>query len=103
MVPGGFRGAAEGDLAAFFERAAAASFSGDQVLTCNTPVGLRDSAAHLAQKAGVSTFPPASRGHPWYSAVPACWRSPSCRLATGVQVAAATKTPSVYQIGAPRP
>ncbi|MGH8928885.1 MAG: hypothetical protein ACRDWH_11075, partial [Acidimicrobiia bacterium] len=36
-------GAAEGDLASYFERAAAAEFSGDQVLACNTPAGVRDS------------------------------------------------------------
>jgi hypothetical protein len=93
--------AAEGDLASYFERAAAAEFSGDQVLACNTPVGLRDSAAHLAQKdrflyisAGVDGAPAVSAGAGMLAI------TGPAGSATAVQVAAATEPPVGYQISA---
>ena len=101
MVPAVGAGAADGDLAAFFERAAAAEFAGDQVLTCNTPVGLRDSAAHLAQKAGVLHISAGVEGAPAVSAGAGMLAvTGPAGSARGVQVAAATKPPVGYQIGA---
>jgi hypothetical protein len=91
--------AADGDLAAYFARAAAAEFSGDQVVACNTPAGLRDSAARLAQKAG---FLYISAGVDGASALSA---GAGLLAVTGpagavdaVQVAAATKPPVGYQV-----
>jgi hypothetical protein len=92
--------AANEDLAAFFERAAAAEFSGDQVLTCNTPVGLRDSAAHIAQKGGVLYISAGVDGAPAVSAGAGMLAvTGPAGSATAVQVAAATKPPVGYQIG----
>ena len=92
--------AANEDLAAFFERAAAAEFSGDQVLTCNTPVGLRDSAAHIAQKGGVLYISAGVDGAPAVSAGAGMLAvTGPAGSATAVQVAAATKPPAGYQIG----
>jgi hypothetical protein len=93
--------AAEGDLAPYFERAAAAEFSGDQVLACNTPVGLRDSAAHLAQKDGVLYISAGVDGAPAVSAGAGMLAvTGPAGSATAVQVAAATKPPVGYQISA---
>lgn len=93
-------GAAAGDLAGYFERAADAEFSGDQVLACNTPVGLRDSAAHIAQKnrilyisAGVEGAPAISAGAGMLAV------TGPAGSATAVQIAAATEPPVGYQIG----
>jgi hypothetical protein len=103
IVPGLSASAAEGDLGSYFERAAAAEFSGDQVLACNTPVGLRDSAAHLAQKDGDLYISAGVDGAPAVSA------GAGLLAVTGpggsvdaVQVAAATKAPVGYQISATR-
>ena len=48
LLPLGAQGA---DLATYFERAASAEYSGEQVLTCKTPAGIRDTAARVQQKA----------------------------------------------------
>jgi hypothetical protein len=88
------------DLSSYFTRAAAAEFSGDQVVTCTTPVGIRDSAARVAQKAGVMYVSAGVEGAPAISA------SAGTLAVTGpggtartVQVAAATKPPTSYQLG----
>jgi hypothetical protein len=92
--------AAERDLASFFERAAAAEFSGDQALACNTPVGLRDSSAHLAQKDGVLYISAGVDGAPAISAgVGLLAVTGPAGTVSAVQVAAATKPPAGYQIG----
>jgi len=93
--------AAEGDLASYFERAAAAEFSGDQVLACNTPVGLRDSAAHLAQRDGVLYISAGVDGAPAISAGAGMLAiTGPAGSATAVQVVAATEPPVGYQISA---
>jgi hypothetical protein len=93
--------AAEGDLASYFERAAAAEFSGDQVLACNTPVGLRNSAASIAQKAGVLYISAGVDGAPAVSAGAGLLAvTGPAGAATAVQVAAATKPPVGYQVSA---
>jgi hypothetical protein len=101
MVPAVSARAADGDLAGFFKRAAAAEFSGDQVLACNTPVGLRDSAAHLAQKGGSLYISAGVDGAPAVSAGAGMLAiTGPAGSATAVQVAAATEAPAGYQIGA---
>jgi hypothetical protein len=103
VVPTVSAAAADGDLASYFERAAAAEFSGDQVLACNTPVGLRDSAAHLAQKDGVLYISAGVDGAPAVSAGAGMLAvTGPAGSATAVQVAAATKPPVGYQISASR-
>ena len=93
--------AAEGDLASYFERAAAAEFSGDQVLACNTPVGLRDSAARLAQRDGVLYISAGVDGAPAISAGAGMLAiTGPAGSATAVQVVAATEPPVGYQISA---
>lgn len=88
-----------GELSEYFSRAAAAEYSGDQVLTCRTPVGLRDSAARVAQKDGTMYISAGVDGAPTISA------GAGTLVATGpggaakaVQMAAATKPPSGYQL-----
>lgn len=99
LVPALSAAAAEGDLASYFERAATAEFSGDQVLTCNTPVGLRDSAASLAQKGGVLYISAGVDGAPAVSAGAGMLAiTGPAGSATAVQVAAATKPPVGYQV-----
>lgn len=101
VVPVLSASAAEGDLASYFERAAAAEFSGDQVLACNTPVGLRDSAAHLAQKDGVLYITAGVDGAPAVSAGAGLLAiTGPAGSATAVQVAAAAEPPVGYQISA---
>ena len=91
--------AAEAELASYFERAAAAEFSGDQVLACNTPVGLRDSAAHLAQKDGVLYISAGVDGAPAVSAGAGMLAiTGPAGSVTAVQVVAATEPPVGYQI-----
>ena len=94
VVPVLSASAAEGDLASYFERAAAAEFSGDQVLACNTPVGLRDSAAHLAQKGGVLYITAGVDGAPAVSAGAGLLAvTGPAGSATAVQVVAAAEPP----------
>jgi hypothetical protein len=101
VVPVLSASAAEGDLASYFERAAAAEFSGDQVLACNTPVGLRDSAAHLAQKDGVLYITAGVDGAPAVSAGAGLLAvTGPAGSATAVQVVAAAEPPVGYQISA---
>ena len=101
VVPTLSAAAAEGDLASYFERAAAAEFSGDQVLACNTPVGLRDSAAHLAQRDGVLYISAGVDGAPAISAGAGMLAiTGPAGSATAVQVVAATEPPVGYQISA---
>ena len=99
VVPVLSASAAEGDLASYFERAAAAEFSGDQVLACNTPVGLRDTAAHLAQKDGVLYITAGVDGAPAVSAGAGLLAiTGPAGSATAVQVVAAAEPPVGYQI-----
>lgn len=93
--------AAEGDLSWYFERAAAAEFSGDQVLACNTPVGLRDTAARVAQKDGVLYVSAGVEGAPAVSAGAGILAvsGPGGAVKT-VQVATATRPPVGYLMGA---
>ena len=99
VVPVLSASAAEGDLASYFERAAAAEFSGDQVLACNTPVGLRDTAAHLAQKGGVLYITAGVDGAPAVSAGAGLLAiTGPAGSATAVQVVAAAEPPVGYQI-----
>jgi hypothetical protein len=101
VVPVLSASAAEGDLGSYFERAAAAEFSGDQVLACNTPVGLRDSAAHLAQKDGVLYITAGVDGAPAVSAGAGLLAiTGPAGSATAVQVVAAAEPPVGYQISA---
>ena len=101
VIPTISAAAAEGDLASYFERAAAAEFSGDQVLACNTPVGLRDSAAHLAQRDGVLYISAGVDGAPAISAGAGMLAiTGPAGSATAVQVVAATEPPVGYQISA---
>jgi hypothetical protein len=101
VVPVLSASAAEGDLASYFERAAAAEFSGDQVLACNTPVGLRDTAAHLAQKDGVLYITAGVDGAPAVSAGAGLLAiTGPAGSATAVQVVAAAEPPVGYQISA---
>lgn len=88
------------DLSSYFTRAATAEFTGDQVVTCTTPVGIRDSASRVAQKAGVIYLSAGVEGAPAVSA------GAGTLAVTGpggsvnsVQVAAATKPPTGYQLG----
>jgi hypothetical protein len=88
------------DLSSYFARAATAEFSGDQVVTCTTPVGIRDSASRVGQKAGVVYVSAGVEGAPAVSA------GAGTLAVTGpggsantVQVAAATKPPAGYQLG----
>ncbi|HKY48715.1 MAG TPA: hypothetical protein VJQ79_12115 [Acidimicrobiia bacterium] len=103
VVPVLSASAAEGDLASYFERAAAAEFSGDQVLACNTPVGLRDTAAHLAQKDGVLYITAGVDGAPAVSAGAGLLAiTGPAGSATAVQVVAAAEPPVGYQISGTR-
>jgi hypothetical protein len=92
--------AAADDLEGYFTRAAAAEFSGDQVVTCSTPVGIRDSASRVAQKAGVIYVSPGVDGAPAVTAGAGSLAvaGPGGAAST-VQVAAASKPPSGYQLG----
>ncbi|MGQ0847967.1 MAG: hypothetical protein ACT4OP_02385 [Actinomycetota bacterium] len=85
------------DLAAMFERAAAAEFSGDQVVTCSTPVGVRDGAARVAQKDGVVYISAGEEGTPAITAGAGSLAvtGPGGSV-TAVEVAAATKPPTGY-------
>lgn len=87
------------DLATYFERAASAEYQGEQVLTCRTPVGLRDSAARVAQKAGVIYVSAGVDGAPTISAGPGflAAKGPGGAVAS-VEIAAATKPPTGYQL-----
>jgi hypothetical protein len=87
------------ELSEYFERAASAEYSGEQVLTCRTPVGLRDSAAEVAQKDGIIYVSAGVDGAPVISA------GAGFLAATGpggaaakVEIAAATKPPAGYQL-----
>ena len=85
----------------YFERAAAAEFSGDQVLACNTPVGLRDSAARLAQRDGKLYISAGVDGAPAVSAGAGLLAiTGPGGSATAVQVVAATQPPVGYTITA---
>jgi hypothetical protein len=93
--------AADGDLSSYFERAATAEFSGDQVLACNTPVGLRDTAARVAQRDGVLYVSAGVEGAPAVSAGAGTLAvsGPGGAVKT-VQVATATMPPAGYLLGA---
>lgn len=87
------------ELSEYFERAATAEYSGEQVLTCRTPVGLRDSAAEVAQRDGIIYVSAGVDGAPVVSA------GAGFLAATGpggaaakVEIAAATKPPAGYQL-----
>ena len=87
------------ELSEYFERAASAEYSGEQVLTCRTPLGLRDSAAAVAQRdgiiyvsAGVDGAPTISAGAGFLAA-----KGPG-GAAAKVQIAAATQPPAGYQL-----
>ena len=87
------------DLSDYFSRAAGAEYSGDQVLTCRTPVGLRDSAARVAQKDGVIYVTAGVDGAPTISAGAGLLAaSGPGGAAKSVQIAAATEPPSGYRI-----
>jgi hypothetical protein len=96
LIPGT---ALSADLSQYFERAAAAEYSGEQVLTCRTPLGLRDSAALVAQKggeifvsAGVDGAPSVSAGAGQLAAT-----GPG-GAAASVEIAAATRPPVGYEL-----
>jgi hypothetical protein len=91
--------AASTDLAGYFERAARAEFSGDQVLACNTPVGLRDTAARVSQKAGVLYIAAGPEGAPTITAGAGILAvTGPGGSATAIEVAAAAKPPVGYQL-----
>ena len=87
------------DLSDYFSRAAKAEYSGDQVLTCRTPVGLRDSAARVAQKAGKIYVTAGVDGAPTISAGAGLLAaSGPGGAAKSIQIVAATEPPSGYKI-----
>jgi hypothetical protein len=84
-------------LSTYFERAASAEFEGDQVLTCKTPVGIRDTAAQVQQKEGVIYIHAGVEGAPTVSAEPGILAAEGPGgAASSIEFAAATKAPSGY-------
>lgn len=100
MILPSVRARATEDLDTYFTRAAAAEFSGDQVVTCSTPVGIRDSASRVAQKGGVVYVSAGVEGAPSVSAGAGTLAvtGPGGSAST-VQVAAATEPPGGYLLG----
>ncbi|MFN2487539.1 MAG: hypothetical protein ABR609_13205 [Acidimicrobiia bacterium] len=90
--------AAQGaELSTYFERAASAEYEGDQVLTCKTPVGIRDTAAVVQQKNGVIYVRAGVDGAPTISAGAGTLATQGPGgSASSIQFAAATKAPSGY-------
>ncbi|MGI8516376.1 MAG: hypothetical protein ACR2NT_14840 [Acidimicrobiia bacterium] len=90
--------AAQGaELSTYFERAASAEYEGDQVLTCKTPVGIRDTAAVVQQKDGVIYVRAGVDGAPTISAGAGTLAAQGPGgSASSIQFAAATKAPSGY-------
>ncbi|MGH9894260.1 MAG: hypothetical protein ACREA0_20205, partial [bacterium] len=87
------------ELSEYFERAASAEYSGEQVLTCRTPIGLSDSAARVAQKEGVIYVSAGVEGAPTISAGAGFLAAQGPGgAAAKVQIAAATKPPAGYQL-----
>jgi hypothetical protein len=87
------------ELSEYFEQAASAEYSGEQVLTCRTPVGLRDSAAQVAQKDGIIYVSAGVDGAPTISAGAGVLAAQGPGgAAAKVQIAAATKPPAGYQM-----
>ena len=85
------------ELSTYFERAATAEYAGDQVLTCKTPVGIRDTAAVVQQRDGVIYVRAGVEGAPTISAGAGMLaaQGPGGAAST-IQFAAATKAPSGY-------
>lgn len=90
-------GAQAADLTTYFERAASAEYSGEQVLTCKTPVGIRDTAARVQQKAGVIYVRAGVDGAPTISAGAGTLAAQGPGgAAASIEFAAATRAPSGY-------
>lgn len=85
------------ELSTYFERAATAEYSGEQVLTCKTPAGIRDTAAVVQQRDGVTYVRAGVEGAPTVSAGAGLLaaQGPGGAAST-IQFAAATKAPSGY-------
>jgi len=84
-------------LSSYFERAASAEYAGDQVLTCRTPVGIRDSAARVQQAGGVLYVRAGVDGAPTVSADAGTLAAHGPGAAAeSIAFAAATKAPAGY-------
>lgn len=89
------------ELSTYFERAATAEYSGDQVLTCKTPVGIRDTAAVVQQRDGKTYVRAGVEGAPTVSAGAGTLAAQGPGGATStIEFAAATRAPSGYTMSA---